>query len=210
MGQKLWGFVGQGVGGGKSYRDARLSLQAFPTIATTGTGSISAPRACRAMILAWGPGGSGSAGNTPSGGGGGAAIMCSVSLARGQSISWTIGTPGPGAADLTDGSSATDTVVTLPGGILRAGGGGGGFLAGSTPGSGGVAIGVGAQRPGAAGLAGTSGSSGAAGSFSEIDLSLAGGVSGATPGAGSQGATGGPASQAGGQGRVIIVLGQAV
>ncbi len=207
MGQKLRGFVGQGGGGGKTYRDARLALQSLPMIATSGSGSVTAPRACKALIVAWGPGGSGSAGNTPSGGGGGAAISHVANLARGQPISWTVGVPGAGAADLTDGFAASDTVVTCPGGVMRAGGGGGGVLAGQIPGIGGVATGIGTLRPGAAGLAGTGGSSsGQAGSFGDVDLSLAGGNSGAAPGAGSPGATGGPSSLTGGQGRVVVVL----
>jgi len=126
-------------------------------------------------------------------------------LAPGQKVTYSVGAPGAGVPDLSDGLPGTNTTVILPGGVITAGAGQGGQQVG-IPGAGGIASGLGVHRNGRPGAAGTAGSSGPSGTFSDVDASLSGGISGGGPGSGSHGATGGPSSFSGANGRVIIVL----
>jgi hypothetical protein len=227
MGQKLRGLVAQGVSGRKSYRDAMLELVGGAT-ATSGTGSITAPRACQAMIWAWGPGGSGS--STGPGGGGGGALFKRLTISPGQKISWAIGTPG-GAGANPDGQDGTDTTVTLPSGLVMTAGAGKGapdvpFQPG---GDGGLATGGDLNRPGGKGATdstanaqsgglgggiaggGTGAGGGAAGFSDQTVGGLADGgaggnndAAGVSPGGGSGTSSGIP--KTGGAGKVVVLL----
>ncbi len=227
MSQKLRGLVGQGVAGRKSYRDAFLDVVGGVT-ATSGTGSISAPRVCQAQIWAWGPGGSGA--STGPGGGGGAALFKRLTLSQGQKISWAIGSPG-GAAANPDGQDGTDTTVTLPSGVVMIAGAGKGAL--DVPfqpgGDGGVAIGGDVNRSGGKGGtdstanaqsgglgggaagSGTAAGGGAAGFSDQVVGGIVDGGSGgnndgagSAPGGGSGTSSGAP--KTGGTGKVVILL----
>lgn len=197
--QKLRGFVGQGVVAKKSYGDALLQLVSMPVYAVSGSGVVTAPRPCIAVIFGWGAGGSGGAGSG-GGGGGGAAVAYRMRLSRGQGISYSVGIPGVGVPDLTDGNDGTDTVLSTPAGTLRAGGGRAGLWANAGGGLGGQASGIGTLRPGARGGDQPSPFGGSGGSFPEIGATFAG------IGDGSSGVTGGGASSNGGAGRVIVLL----
>ena len=153
MGQKLRGFVGQGVGGGKKV-DALPSLLAAPMSIASGSGNITAARKCTAVIYAWGGGGSGADSVPAGGGGGGGCAYKRVRLVAGQSLVYSVGAGGP-ATGTAIGSDGGDTTVTLPSGqIMKAQGG----------------------------RAGTSASGGTGGSCENADLSRVGGTGGSTSG----------------------------
>ncbi len=135
-GQKLRGFVGQGMSARKT---ARVSLVRVIDV-TSGSGSYTPTTNVTALIHAWGAGGSGAFNSTQvaSGAGGGAAGYKSVRVAAGQTISYSVGAGGADQnTDVNDGFDGGDTTVTLPGFVLTAGGGKKG-VQGASPKSGGL------------------------------------------------------------------------
>lgn len=216
--QKLRGLVAQGMSGRKP--GSALSLSDLPIVAATGSGVATASWDCWALIYAWGPGGSGGSGSGNSGapgGGGGGALFKRLRLSRGQTISYSVGTPGAGATTDTPGNSATDTTVTLPTGVvLTAGGGKGGPLTlGTASGLGGASVGGDLNRTGSDGgsYSGTRAGGNGAG-FADLVSSFGGGlgsaggttVAGSAPGGGSGGIAVAGTTGAGGAGKIIIVL----
>ncbi len=240
-GQLLRGLVGQGMDGQKAYSALSIDLLGLVDTTAPGTGVITASRPSNAIIFAFGPGGSGSGdGSQAAGGGGGAALFRRVKLGVGQSIFYTVGTPGAGVlGGTTNGNSATDTLVTLPNRqVLTAGGGKGGTD--SAPGAGGLAMngsinrngGTGGALPnglassggfgggaggnsgsfctGGGGGAGFSDIGGSAGGGSGSDASNGGTTSNGGPPGGGSGGGRGSASGTGGSGRVVIWLLRAI
>jgi hypothetical protein len=230
MGQKLRGLVGQGMDGRKFYRDALFDLVGIVDV-TSGSGSIIAPRSCVALIYAFGPGASGSGQN--GGGGGGSALFKRLRLIQGQTINYTVGTPG--AQNAGSGFDATDTTIAPPFGVVLTAGGGktnigaAGGLAGAASGgdinrsggAGGAATlaglpGTGGGVGGAGGGVSAGGGGGGGAGFSDIGPGLSGGAgsagnlgataAGGAYGGGSGGSQSGGTSGAGGPGRVAIWL----
>lgn len=84
-----------------------------------GAASFVADRDCVAYVFAWGGGAGGFSDGAPTptgtGGNAGGACMKRVTLAKGQAISWSIGTGGAFAVGSTPGQGS-DTVVTFPDG----------------------------------------------------------------------------------------------
>jgi hypothetical protein len=214
----------------KSYRGARFVAVGFVD-AASGSGSLSAPVACQALIYALAPGGAGGGfGSTQGqGGGGGAASFKRLHLAPNQVLGWACGAAGTLGVDATDttvslngtplivaggGKSGTTAPAPLPGGIATGGdinrnGGSGGFGNGTaaTPG---VGAGLGGGTGGAAGGNNWGGGGGGAG-FGDVMPTLAGGAGGAgntgANGANYGGGAGGEsATGIGGSGRVFIML----
>ena len=228
--QKLRGLVGQGVDGKKSYSSA------IPTVvglidATSGSGAITAPRPCTALVYAYGGGGSGASGGNPGGGGGGGALFKRVRLALGQRISFVVGAGGAPCASDADGNSGTATVVTLPSGqVVSATGGFGGTTTGAGVGGSGIggdvnrvggdggraSAGTSTVGGGAGGASGGAAGGGGGAGFSDSGAALVGGNGGngsfaaSSPGqqgGGGSGSAGpGSVSGIGGQGRVVIQL----
>jgi hypothetical protein len=98
MSRGVLGLRGQSLGGPKSHREAMPWAAKLPIVATAGASSITASRSCTAIIFAWGGGGGGAAQATNSGAGGGAgAVFHRLRIARGQSISWSVGAGGLGS-----------------------------------------------------------------------------------------------------------------
>ena len=214
--QKLRGFVGQGVDGRKR-NDRPPRMVILPVFATSGSGVVFAPTKCVALIAAWGAGGSGANQvllGTAGGGGGGGFLAKRVRLAKGQSISFSVGLPGLGVPTDTDGNNGGATTVTLPSGVVLTAGGGakgtstGGGLGGTSQNgdvnrAGGLGGGVGGNQsgetPAFGGLGGTGssgcGGGGGAAGFVDSDQSFIGGAG--TSGA-SSGGFSGPGSIPGG------------
>jgi hypothetical protein len=184
-GQKLRGLVGQGMNG---RRNRAMQLAAVPVVATSGSGVVTARRACVALIFAWAPGGSG--GSDGSGAGGGAALFKRVYLPRGAALSYSIGAPGAGVSSSSNGNDGGDTTVTLPSGqVLTAGGGKAGTVADPAAGGlGGVATGGDINRRGGDGGRYQSGSLGLSGSPGQGAGAGAGGAANSNRGGGGGGA----------------------
>lgn len=193
-GQRLRGFVGQGMNG----RRARVpSAGAMPVFATSGTGEITIRSHCVALIYMWGAGASGcddvGLNNTGAGGGGGAALFARVFLNLGQKLSYSVGAGGAGVTgSATTGSDGGDSTVTLPDGRVLTAGGGKAGTRGSTGGLGGVATGGDINRRGGKGGDGVPGT--------------VNGVAGEGTGAGAGGAGSGSAGGGGGAGGLADVL----
>lgn len=218
-GHGLRGLVGQGMNGRRRFVS---DLVGFVN-ADTGSGSITAPMECTALVYIWGGGGSGEASATGGGGGGGAAAYKAVQLGAGDTITWSVGAGGVWSGTAFGGS----TTISFSRGLapMTAGGGGQGGN-----GLGGTASGGDLNRRGGdggaqgAGAAGSAGESGAAGAAASGTLSGGGGAAGFsellfTSGAGSAGNTttgggtpgGGSGAHAttpgnGGNGRATILL----
>ncbi|WP_452418380.1 glycine-rich domain-containing protein [Phenylobacterium soli] len=138
----------------------------------SGAGSIIAAKPCVAVIYAIGGGASGGSGSPREiGGGGGAALLKTVKMAKGQTISWAVGAGAAASGLATYGFDGGDTTVTLPNGFVLTAGGGKAGSAVSPTGNGGMARGGDVNRAGGAG--GASGSAGTSGG-------LGGGSGGAT------------------------------
>lgn len=174
------GLVAQSMNGSRGLVAPKLG--ALPVNATSGSGSITVRRPCYALIIARGPGGSGGGGSGPtvcSGGGGGAVLYKRVLLRAGQTISYTVGTPGAAPTfSSVPGNDGTDSTVTLPDGtVLRAGGGKRGLFGdGVAGGAGGLATGGDINRNGGAGGSAASGTNGEPGSPGQGNGAGAGGA----------------------------------
>lgn len=179
-GRSVRGLVAQSMNGSRGLVTPKFG--ALPVNATSGSGSITVRRPCYALIVARGPGGSGGGGSGPtvcSGGGGGAALYKRVFLRAGQTISYTVGTPGAEPTfSSVPGNDGTDSTVTLPDGtVLRAGGGKRGLFGDGSPGgAGGIATGGDINRNGGAGGLAASGANGEPGSSGQGGGAGAGGA----------------------------------
>jgi hypothetical protein len=144
--------------------------------ASSGTGSITAAKTCTALIYLGGAGGSGADDTTnAAGGGGGAAVFKRMRLAKGQTLSYSVGAAGA-AVNASSGHDGGDTTVTLPNGLtLTAGGGKAGPTGVVNGGAGGIATGGDINRNGGAGGSGSGGSG------------ASGGIGGGAGGAGGSG-----------------------
>ncbi len=201
MGQKIRGFVAQGMNGRRRRNSARLSKVIDSQ--TPGAFSYTADHNGFAEVFAWGGGGSG---RSSSGGGGdgaasGAAIYRRVPVRKGGRVSGNIGAGGPGAT-LANGNAGGDTTVVFPDGqeaVAR--GGGGGIISGAIPG---VPRTTGDTR----GVVGNPAGGGTAGGAATSVASIVSGVdppslSAGQASRGSNGNTSG-SSQDGGPGRLLI------
>lgn len=135
---------------------------------TSGSGSISIPETCDALLYLWGAGASGggvgAGGINAGGGGGGAALFKRLLLRQGQVLAYSVGAAGVGSS--SDGNDGADTTVTVGSSTYVARGGKKG-LANATGGLGGEAFGGDINRRGGKGGNGDSpsGFAGEAGEF---------------------------------------------
>jgi hypothetical protein len=203
--------VSQSMTGRKSRVGIQSQLLALYTL-SSGSGSITAPVNCWALIAVRGPGGSGrTGGGSANGGGGGGVVYKRIRLTAGQSLAYALGAPGAGQTSSdSPGNAGTDSTVTLPDGrVLRAGAGGG--AESPVGGAGGIASGGDINVNGSAG---GSPEGGAAGSIEAQIPGLVGGATGTTaapaagnsPGGGSRGDPTNTATGAGGAAQLIAVL----
>lgn len=182
------GMVGR-IPQGMAARKAQPALEVIEVLeANSGTGTVTAPRTCVAMVYAWGGGAAGGGNGGNDGGGGAAAGYIAVRLARGQSIAYSVGAGGAGPNAL--GVAGGDTTITLPDGRVCVAQGGQlagvkalarGFDLNRYGGGGGVAPAGEAGQDGQFGglggaTAGDSGGGGGAGGFSDKDIGLVGGA----------------------------------
>jgi hypothetical protein len=199
--RQIRGFVGQSLAGHKSHRDAVFHFADKPIFLDGAqTGSFTATKSCWALIALWAAGGAGYgdvSDLTGSGAGAGGFVYKRIRLARGQTISWSIGPNGTGA-----GGSAAASTVTLPDGRVLTASGGGGGTNGPTGGRGGDATGGDINRKGGDGSGGSPnpgdpGPFGAPGGTSSANAGGGGGAPGMTDEAasftGGQGANSGSA-----------------
>jgi hypothetical protein len=166
--QGLRGFVGQRMA---AKRPAKLTWAGLWDFSVAGSGTVTIPDNCTALIYVVGAGGSG--GSNPgaqacSGGGGGGAVWNRVRLRKGQIVAYTVGAGGVAASIGASGNDGGDSSVTVGGMLLGLGGGGkaGIHLGAGTAagGAGGVGFGGLSSRVGGAGGSQTAGSNGSSGS----------------------------------------------
>lgn len=123
-----------------------------------GSGALSAPQACHALVYAWGAGGSGGGGGaggmTAGGGGGGGAVYRAFRLSAGETLAYVVGSGGDATSG--EGVAGGETTVTVRGVRIGATGGGGGKVAGAA-GPGGRGYGGELNRAGGDGGQGGSG-----------------------------------------------------
>jgi hypothetical protein len=188
MSRGIKGFVAQGMDGRKNRSPVRLVAI---KVSTSGSGSYTAIAECEALIYAWGAAGSGAldSGSVASGAGAGAAGYKRVPLARGQVLSWSVGTGGAETdADPSNGNDGGDTTVTLPWGLVLTAGGGKRGVRGASPQTGGL----GGQCSGAWDLARAGGNGG--NGVTAAGTAGTAGTGGGTPGNGSGNFGGGGAA----------------
>jgi hypothetical protein len=154
-GQRLRGFVGQGMDGRRKRPAVNI---VYANSFTSGSGVIAVTERSRAYVWLIGGGGAGrdsTGGNAPGGGGGGA-LYAEIPVNAGQSLAYSIGAGG--SASGAGGGAGGDTTLIVNGVLLNAGGGRGGS---ATAGAGGVATGgLRNYRGGAGGAPGSAGSAG--------------------------------------------------
>lgn len=111
-GQKLRGFVGQGLSGRR--KPARPRLYRI-TLVTAGAYRIAADYNGYVDIFIWGAGASG-LGNGALGGGSGGAIYRRIAVRKGQQIAGAVGAKG--AASAGNRNAGGDSTITFPDGLV--------------------------------------------------------------------------------------------
>lgn len=151
IGQRLRGFVGQGMNG------ARKAITPEVFVFPPGSTLFTPARSGKYRLILWGAGGGGGFGGANVGGSSGALVIAERVLIKGQPITLSIAVGGVTGAD-----GAASTVTFRPGDVITAGGGG----EGQTPNAAGVAsstnnldILINGSLAGVAGLGGSGGTS---------------------------------------------------